>query len=242
MSKMINEIGNIYTYLTVLERDGSDARGSALWLCECKCGNLVRVTGNHLRSGATKSCGCYQKEQTSKAVSKDLVGQTIGNFTVLDSVIGQKNGPRHKWRCRCNLCGREDVYIATNNLNHQESCGCLIESKGVRKIKDILNANNIYYIQEKRFIDLIFPDTKCQARFDFFVDNKYIIEYDGRQHFIQGSGIYDNEEKFIRTQDHDIIKNNYCQEHNIPIIRIPYTELDNITLDMLQPETSPYLI
>ena len=70
---------------------------------------------------------------------------------------------------------------------------------------------------------------------------EYIIEYDGRQHFIQGNGVYDNEEKFMRTQEHDRIKNEYCAKHNIPIIRIPYTELDNITLEMLQPETSKYV-
>lgn len=241
MSKMIDERGNTYNFLTVIDRAQNDASGRAQWLCKCKCDKLIIVKGVSLRNGKTKSCGCYQKLRTSEASIKNLVGQTIGNFTVLESIMGTKYGERHKWRCRCNLCGNENAIIATDNLKHQESCGCLIESKGTRKIKEILEQNNIAFIQEKRFSDLRFEDTGHQARFDFYINNAYIVEYDGRQHFIQGDGVYDNAEKFAQTQDHDHIKNEYCWKHNIPIIRIPYTELDNITLEMLQPETSKYL-
>lgn len=242
MSKMIDERGNKYNFLTVIDRAQNDNQGRAQWLCECDCGKMTIVKGIALRKGTTKSCGCYQKLQTSKASSKDLVGQVIGNFTILESIMGTKYGERHKWRCKCNLCGNENVMIATANLKHQESCGCLIESRGVRKVKQILEQHNISFIQEKRFSDLRFEDTGHQARFDFYVNNSYIIEYDGRQHFIQGDGCYDNSEKFARTQEHDRIKNEYCHSHGIPIIRIPYTELENITLEMLQPKTSSYLL
>ena len=91
-------------------------------------------------------------------------------------------------------------------------------------------------------LDLYFEDAGYQARFDFYVNDKYIIEYDGRQHFIQGNGVYDNKEKFMKTQEHDRIKNEYCFQHDIPIIRIPYTELDNLTIEMLQVETSKFLL
>lgn len=242
MSKMIDERGKKYNFLTVIDRAQNDASGRAQWLCQCDCGKMVIVKGSSLRSGKTKSCGCYQKLRTSEATTKNLIGQTIGNFTVLESIVGTKNGQRHKWRCKCNLCGNDNTYITTDNLRSQESCGCLIESKGSRKIKTILEKNNISFIQEKRFADLRFEDTGYQARFDFYVNDEYIIEYDGRQHFIQGNGVYDNEEKFMRIQEHDRIKNEYCHSHGIPIIRIPYTELENITLEMLQPETSSYLL
>ena len=241
MSKIINEKGNTYNYLTVIDRAQNDKSGGAQWLCQCECGTMVIVKGTALRRGTTKSCGCYQKIRTSQASVKDLTDQTIGNFTVLESIMGKKYGQPHKWKCRCNLCGNENVFITSENLKRQESCGCLTESKGARKIKTILEENCISFIQEKRFQDLRFQDTGYQARFDFYVNNEYIIEYDGRQHFIQGDGIYDNSEKFIKTQEHDRIKNEYCDKNNIPIIRIPYTELDNITLEMLQPETSKYL-
>lgn len=39
------------------------------WLCRCECGKQVTVKGCHLKSGATKSCGCLQKERAGKLVS-----------------------------------------------------------------------------------------------------------------------------------------------------------------------------
>ena len=72
---------------------------------------MVIIKGSSLRGGKTKSCGCYQKLRTSEASTKNLIGQTIGNFTVLESIMGTKYEERHKWRCRCNLCGNEEAYI-----------------------------------------------------------------------------------------------------------------------------------
>ena len=54
-----NEIGNTYGYLTVIERAENTKEGRAQWKCKCKCGNELIVLGKHLRSGNTKSCGCY---------------------------------------------------------------------------------------------------------------------------------------------------------------------------------------
>ena len=39
MSKVIDETGKKYNKLTVLERDGSNSQGRAMWLCQCDCGN-----------------------------------------------------------------------------------------------------------------------------------------------------------------------------------------------------------
>lgn len=242
MSKMIDMTGKTIGRLTVIKRDKNNSQGKARWLCQCECGKTIVVDGSSLRNGHTKSCGCYQRDRTSEVCKINLIGQTIGNFTVLDYC--QKNFEdtgRSKWKCRCNLCGNEEVYLNTDNLKNQYSCGCSISSKGERKIETILLQNHIPYIKEKRFLDLIFSDTGHQARFDFFVDNSYIIEFDGRQHFIQGEGKYDNEEKFELTKKHDAIKNQYCLEHNIPLIRIPFTAFDKINLNMLKPETSEYL-
>ena len=59
MSKIINEIGNKYGFLTVIKRAENTPGGKAQWLCECDCGNQVIVKGVSLRRGDTKSCGCY---------------------------------------------------------------------------------------------------------------------------------------------------------------------------------------
>ena len=243
MSKMINETGNIYGYLTVLERGPNDKNGKAQWMCKCKCGNIICISGVALRSGHTKSCGCYQKEQTSKVSIKDITGQIIGNFTVLRIAREKSNGRTIKWQCKCNLCGNTEVYASASNLKKQESCGCLHESKGNRKIRELLEEAQIIFVAEKRFSNLRFQDTGHQARFDFYLpDYNTIIEYDGRQHFIEGSGVFDNPTKFALTQEHDKIKNAYCKQHGINLIRIPFTHYDNIILDDLLPDTSNFII
>ena len=40
------------------------------WLCKCDCGNEIVVSSKDAYGGHTKSCGCFQKEQASKAQKK----------------------------------------------------------------------------------------------------------------------------------------------------------------------------
>ena len=58
------------------------------------------------------------------------------------------------------------------------------------------------------------------------------IEYDGEQHYtpVNFGGISDERaiDNFKKTQAHDAIKNTYCQQHKINLIRIPYWDKNNI--------------
>jgi len=56
---------------------------------------------------------------------------------------------------------------------------CHISSRGEEKIKNLLIENNIEFTTEKTFETCRFENTHALARFDFFVDNQYIIEFDG---------------------------------------------------------------
>lgn len=58
-------IGKRFGKLTVTDYAGDDAIGAdhnSRWVCLCDCGNVVIVGGNKLKTGHTKSCGCYQAE------------------------------------------------------------------------------------------------------------------------------------------------------------------------------------
>lgn len=64
-------------------------------------------------------------------------------------------------------------------------------------------------------------------RFDFMIEidkRMILIEYDGIQHYIQKFG----EKEFRRIQDNDRLKNDYCKNNNINLLRIPYWEFDNV--------------
>lgn len=59
---LINEIGNRYGKLTVIEYAGRDKWSNALWKCKCDCGNETIVAGITLRVGEVKSCGCLRSK------------------------------------------------------------------------------------------------------------------------------------------------------------------------------------
>lgn len=61
--------GQKFGKLTVICERGRK-RKEITWLCKCECGNEVVVNGYNLRSGHTQSCGCFVKEQISKANTK----------------------------------------------------------------------------------------------------------------------------------------------------------------------------
>ncbi len=63
----IDLVGQKFGRLTVVAQ-GRTRGKHILWECTCDCGTAnVEVEGYTLRQGHTQSCGCFQKEQTSKA-------------------------------------------------------------------------------------------------------------------------------------------------------------------------------
>jgi hypothetical protein len=59
--------GQTFGKLKVIGRSGSNEKGSALWLCECKCGNTKKFTATVLRRGEATSCGCELESQIKNA-------------------------------------------------------------------------------------------------------------------------------------------------------------------------------
>ena len=233
MGKRIDLTGQKFGRLTVLDFYGSDKRRESIWRCRCECGNITNVLSSNLRKGYTKSCGCLQKEKAGKNTPiKNLSNMSFGQLTVLYPTPQRLNG-QGVWHCKC-TCGKE-VDVRSNNLisGNTFSCGCLKQSHGEYLIEQLLQKNNMQYEKEKTFSSCIFNDTKQLARFDFYVNNQYIIEFDGEQHFNYTQTGWNTKEQFIKTKEHDNYKNQWCKENNIPIIRIPYLHEKDICLEDL---------
>ena len=235
------EIGQKFGRLTVIERAPS-RNGRGFWLCQCECGNTKEIRTDALKDGKTQSCGCLHREVLYNKNKKDLLGQTFGKLTVIEETPERDPYTRAiMWKCRCE-CGNE-ILVPTRHLTtyHTQSCGCM-KSQGEFNIGKILSENNFSFEKEKTFESCRFKDTNALAKFDFYVNNQYIIEFDGRQHFqSDGSGWY-TEEVYLKTVEHDKIKNDWCRENNIPIIRIPYNHINKLCLEDLIPETSQFLL
>ena len=165
---------------------------------------------------------------------KDITGQQFGKWTVLYKT--DKRGPSGAiyWHCRCSCGVERDVLSCSLLQGLSTSCGAHgNNSKGNEKIKELLTAANIPFELEKKF------DTckdKKELPFDFYVNNSYLIEYDGIQHFWEDS-LFD----YNYTHEHDLIKSQWCKENNISLIRIPYTHFNNLTLEDLILEKSNYV-
>ena len=112
---------------------------------------------------------------------------------------------------------------------------CQITS-GELRVKQFLDSLGINYIFQHTFSD-------CKhirnLEFDFYLPQlKTIIEYDGRQHF-EPMKYSDSEEENLKRfelgKKRDEIKNQYCLQHGIKMIRIPYWDYENIE-EILQGE------
>lgn len=113
-------------------------------------------------------------------------------------------------------------------------------SSGEKDIAQLLIENNIDFKREVTFPDLIYEGTNGKLRFDFFVEDKYIIEFDGKQHFEEIK--YFKSTDLKETQKRDEIKNTYCHHHGIPIIRIPYWHQKDLCIEDLLLETTTFEI
>lgn len=61
--KLIDLSGQRFHRLTVLRRSEHNTNGGKpKWVCQCDCGNITEVGGSELKSGNTKSCGCWNSE------------------------------------------------------------------------------------------------------------------------------------------------------------------------------------
>lgn len=71
MCKMIDLTNKRFGRLSVISKYGHTAYGRITWLCGCDCGNECIVSGDSLKSGKTRSCGCIRKEgnQTTHGMS-----------------------------------------------------------------------------------------------------------------------------------------------------------------------------
>lgn len=113
-------------------------------------------------------------------------------------------------------------------------------SKGEQKIIDILNANNIFFKREVSFEDLKGIKNNL-LRFDFAIyrNNRLfcLLEIDGEQHFKFIKHFHKNIFNFYKAKEWDRRKNSYCLRNNIPLIRIPYWDINNLTLNKIFSET-----
>lgn len=234
--------------MTVIENVGKIDRRRYHWKCRCECGKEIIVEGSRLRNGNTKSCGChrtdglknYNLQQSEKA--KIAIGTRFGKLVVIEDIgfkpqyIGAERN-RRWYKCQCD-CGNI-IECSGNALKdgRRVSCGCII-SEGEAAIQTLLLEHNLLF-KHNIELDLYTQITGHRLRFDFVVYNNdgtinRCIEFDGKQQQ-EGmvGGVWSHAESYDIIHARDEMKNNFCLDNNICLIRIPYTKLNYIKYEDL---------
>lgn len=112
-----------------------------------------------------------------------------------------------------------------------QRCPNCDRSIGSERIKKYLEKNNIEFLTEMKYNDLI---DERELRFDFYIPKfDALIEFDGEQHFREksfGANTSKSRIEYETLQKHDRMKNEYCREKNINLLRIPFWEINNIDI------------
>jgi hypothetical protein len=181
-------------------------------------GEFIQSLNNHInqKKGCPKCVKNFKLEKGDFVNKSNIIHNNFYDYTNSDFI-----NVATLVNIKCPIHGE---FPQTPN-NHLGGVGCPIcnSSKGEKKISKLLTEFDIKYIRQKKFNDC--KDKNCLP-FDFYLpENNTIIEFDGRQHF-ESFEFFGGYEKFLITKKHDQIKNDYCKNNNIKLIRITYK--DNI--------------
>ncbi len=174
-------------------------------------------------SGCEKCNGTLLKTDVEYNYQLGLINS---NVISIEKYIDSKTKIKHK----CLKCGK--IWYATpSNILSGKGCPRCNQSKGENKINKYLDLHNIKYISQYRFKNC---KDKNTLPFDFYLpDYNCCIEYDGELHYQVGRYSKDKDKminKLKSCQKHDEIKNQYCKDNAIKLIRIPYWNFNNIEI------------
>lgn len=203
--------------------------------CECYiCKNRWVTTPHSLKNGSgCPECGKVKAALSRMTPHEDFINKVYQNNPNI-KIISRYCGLKNPVTCMCKIDGTVfDVSKASNLLYENVQCPYCSTSKSEQMIMNILNHNQYNYKFHYRFDDCKYIHT---LEFDFAIfeygNLLCLIEYDGEQHFkpidFSGKGDLWALDQLRITQRRDQIKTNYCFQNNIPLIRIPYWERNNM--------------
>lgn len=224
---------DLYDNFELLSKQYENSRDKLKFKCKT-CGSLFTKPWYKIQTGCRCNNCLEEKRGYYQMISPTRIDRLINypdvaidfnydNNEYPIETYTAKSGQLVNWKCH--ICGYEWTTSPSHRINDMSGCpSCAHKmSKGERCIHNYLNDNNVVYVQEKRFNDC---RDKQPLPFDFYLpDYNTCIEYDGEQHrkpikFNQKTTDEKALEQFLTLQRHDEIKNNYCQQHQITLVRI----------------------
>lgn len=221
IAKRIDLVGDTYGEFKVIEMLYGYKETSGKPRTYCRCigidGKEYVIRADALRRNITtkvKYAG-FQRNQ-------DITNMKFGLLTALYPTSRHAANGGNIWHCICDCGNEHDVAMSDLKNGHTRSCGCRHRSKWEDFIFNYLSSLSLSFEEQKRFKDCTNAKSSDMLPFDFYIP-KYnlIIEYDGLHHFEPVKG-WGGKEKFLKTKENDNIKNEYCKNNKIRLLRIPF--------------------
>ena len=182
-------------------------------------GNFSQQANSHLNGSGCMDC-FLEKQKSNSIVFKKKANLIHNNLYIY------YDDYEHSKKEIMIGCKKHGLFPQTPN-SHLQGCGCpsCKTSKGENRIQKYLIENNIVYESQKKFDGLKY---KSELMFDFYLpEHNICIEYDGEQHF-KIVEFYGGRSGFMIRKHRDLIKNKYCSDNNIALLRIPYHDYNKI--------------
>lgn len=193
-----------------------------------ECSNVFKTTMSRFKErNKTK---CYDCSIKDRSKSYEEVKQFIEEESNCILLSNEYIDCSTKLDLRC-WCGKK-FKVSYDKFKNQfrRQCANHSFSTGENIIAEYLTNDYINFIPQYSFNDCIGVKGK-KLEFDFAIFNDsqldMLIEYDGEQHF-EVIEYWGGEEGLKYRQQNDAIKNKYCNDNDIKLLRIPYWEKDNI--------------
>lgn len=196
---------------------------------QCPIGHEFTMNYNNFHSGQRcPTCAIIRNTEKQRLSVEDIENQITERGFKLISWEEEYKNTQSKFTLECSN-GHVTTKSVSSFLQGCDCPKCNKISKGEETILNFLEQNNIPYEYQFEIEDC---KNKRALPFDFAIFNndntlRLLIEYDGEQHFkpIERFG---GVEKFNKNKINDKIKDDYCKNNNINLIRIPYTKLNNL--------------
>lgn len=208
----------------------------------CECGEEYPCSFAHIKQQDKIQCPkCASIETSNKnRLSFEEIEKRIkdvyGDEYDLVSIDNYQNFKKGTITVKHNICGNSYPTLLHTMIVKNRRCKVCekSESLGVKKLSNWLDSQGIEYVREYTFED-------CRhlrkLPFDVYIPSLNLcIEYDGQQHF-KPVERFGGEEGFKLTKLRDGIKNNYCKDNNINLLRIKYTNykrLEKVLLNFFE--------
>lgn len=195
---------------------------------------ILKITYSNFASGfGCKYCG---DEKTANAKRNDI-SKVKEVFLAHDMILidGQEyKNANQKLKYICKNHPEKGVQEMAYSNACSNYCPFCSLSKGEKEIIKWLEDNQISYVSQKKFEDLIGVGGRCLP-YDFFIPNaNLLIEYQGKQHYEENkhfsSSNMDSKQSFEVRKEHDNRKRRYAKENGYDLLEIPYTDFKNINI------------